>query len=146
MIFIHNAVTKMHKRNWGHNLTRGNSKSSHRWQKRCQFLQHISSHVKFGITYYHYYHIRLIHLSVITGMVLLYMDEAKLHIHVIYILWLNLFYVFYLLYLLYPISFSSLSDDSSFGSLWYLSTVTDMKSCLSYHILYTCNIISFPNK
>ena len=57
MIFIHNAVTKMHKCNWGHNLNHGNLKSSHRWQNRCQFGQHISSHVKFGITYYHYYHI-----------------------------------------------------------------------------------------
>ena len=30
---------------------------------------------------------------VITGIVWLYMDEVKLHIHVINILWLNLFYV-----------------------------------------------------
>ena len=57
MIFIHNAVKEMHKRNWEHNQNHGNLKSSHWWQNRCQFWQHISSHVKFEITYYHYYHL-----------------------------------------------------------------------------------------
>ena len=101
-ISIHNAVNmvkKMHKRNWGHNLHQGNLKSSHWLQNRCQFLKHISSHVKIRITYYHSYHIWpiyvFLHSSVITGIVWLYMDEVKLHIHVIYILWLNLFYIFY---------------------------------------------------
>ena len=55
MIFIHYAVKQMHKRNWGHNLNHGNLKSSHWSQNICQFWQHITSHVKFGITYSHYY-------------------------------------------------------------------------------------------
>ena len=95
MIYIHNAVKKMHKRNWGHHFNHGNLKSSHWWQNRYQFWQHISSHVKFEITYYHYYQICFTHLSIITGVVWLYMDEVKLNIHVIYILWLNLFYVLF---------------------------------------------------
>ena len=55
MIFIRNAVKKTHKRNWGHNLNHGNLKSSHWLRNRCQSWQHITSHVKFGITYSHYY-------------------------------------------------------------------------------------------
>ena len=43
------------------------------------------------------------------------MDEVKLHINVIYIYDL-IYFMFYSLYLLYPISFLSVSGDSSFGS------------------------------
>ena len=39
------------------NLNHGKFKSSHKLQNRCQFWQHMSSQVKFGIIYYHYYHI-----------------------------------------------------------------------------------------
>ena len=59
------------------NLNHGNLKSSHWLQNWCQFWQHGSSHVKFGITYFHYYPICFTRLSVITGMVWLYMDEVK---------------------------------------------------------------------
>ena len=57
-----------------------------------------------------------IYLKVITGMVWLCMGEVKLHIHIIYILWL-----IFVLYVLFPVPFVShivlsLSDNSSFGS------------------------------
>ena len=55
MIFIHNAVKKIHKRNWRHNFNHEKLKSSHWLQNICHFWQHITSHVKFGITYSHYY-------------------------------------------------------------------------------------------
>ena len=118
MMFIHNAVKKCINVIGGIIKIMETLKFSHWLKNRCQFWQyiHVSSHVKFGIAYYHYYHICFYTLSVITGVVWFYMGEVKLHIHVIYILWLNLFYIFYSLYLLYPISFLSLSDNSSFGS------------------------------
>ena len=87
VIFIHNAVKKMHKRNWGNSLNHGNFKFNYWLQNRLKFWQHINSHVKFGITYCHYYRVGFLHLNV-----------------------LSMFYMFYSLHLLYPISFSSLSD------------------------------------